>query len=157
MWTCPLLFCGLKSLPKNAYVLQQQYFGHFSFMPCQLACSCMGADQSRISCRLGSSHAARCFSLSISRPTHPCMHLLPAFLRCLPFCLIPPIFPFALHSRACHFCRSALALCSTSRWCGLSPSCFTSPALLHLLSGAPLAKNGCSTTILLSRSSGPSA
>ena len=46
LWTCPLLFCGLESLPKNAFVLLQQYFEHFSFMPCQLACSCMGADQS---------------------------------------------------------------------------------------------------------------
>ena len=34
LWTCPLLFCGLKSLPKNAFVLLQQYFEHFSFMPC---------------------------------------------------------------------------------------------------------------------------
>ena len=46
LWTCPLLFCGLKNLPKNAFVLLQQYFEHFSFMPCQLACSCMGTDQS---------------------------------------------------------------------------------------------------------------
>ena len=44
MWTCPLVFCGLKSLPKKCLFLQQQYSGHFSFMPCQPACSCMIAD-----------------------------------------------------------------------------------------------------------------
>ena len=62
-----------------------------------------------ISCLLGSSNAARCFSLSISRPTHP-VALASGFIAVPAFQFDTANLEFALHSRACHFCRSALAL-----------------------------------------------
>ena len=90
-------------------------------------------------CLLGSSTAARCFSLSISRPTHP-VQLLPALSRYLPSSLIPPILNLHCTPARVTFVGLHWLSCSTSRWCGLPPSYFISPALLHLLSGAPLAK-----------------
>ena len=62
-----------------------------------------------ISCLLGSSNAARCFSLSISRPTHP-VALASGFLAVPAFRFGTANLEFTLHSQACHFCRSALAL-----------------------------------------------
>ena len=60
-------------------------------------------------CLLGSSNAARCFSLSISRPTHP-VTLASGFIAVPAFQFDTANLEFASHSRACHFCRSALAL-----------------------------------------------
>ena len=108
-------------------------------------------------CLLGSSNAARCFSLSISRPTHP-VALASGFIAVPAFQFDTANLEFALHSRACHFCRSALALLFHQ------PVVWAAALLLHFAcsatpgcSGAPLPKNGCSTTIPLSRYSGPSA
>ena len=90
-------------------------------------------------CLLGSSTAARCFSLSISRPTHP-VALASGFIAVPASSLIPPILN--LHCiRACvTFVGLHWLSCSTSRWFGLPPSYFISPALLLLWSSAPLAK-----------------
>ena len=107
-------------------------------------------------CLLGSSDAARCFSLSISRPTHP-VALASGFLAVPAFLFDTANLEFTLHSRACHFCRSALALLFHQ------PVVWAAALLLHFAcSAAPAVRctscqNGCSTTILLSRSSGPSA
>ena len=73
-----------------------------------------------------------------ARPT--LLHLLPALSRYLPCSLIPPILNLHCIPARVTFVGLHWLSCSTSRWCGLPPSYFISPALLHLLSSAPLAK-----------------
>ena len=58
LWTCPLVFCGLKSLPKNAFVLQQQTLFAF-FLHALSACMLLHDCRSRVASLATSDQAVR--------------------------------------------------------------------------------------------------
>ena len=129
---------------QKCFVLQQQYFGHFSFMPCQLACSCMIADQIRISCPPRIKPCGEML-LAFDFPPDPPLYALASGFPAVPAFLFdtanPSICMAFLSVSLLQVCIGSLV--PPAGGVGCRP-----PATLRLLcytclSGAPLAKNSC--------------
>ena len=133
LWTCPLVFCSLKSLPKNALVLQQQILFAF-FLHALSACMLLHDCRSRVASLATSDQAVRRDASRFrfpARPTPVCTSFRLSCGASLPDCHRQSFHLHGIPGRLT-FAGLHWLSCSTSRWCGLPPSCYTSPALLHL-------------------------
>ena len=151
------MFCGLKSLPKKCFCLQQQTLFAF-FLHALSACMLLHDCRSRVASLATSDQAVRRDASRFrfpARPTPVCTSFRLSCGTSLPVCYRQS---FHLHGIPEYLIFAGLHWlpCSTSRWYGLPPSCYTSPALLHLaVRYTPYHKGMRCTTIPLSRSSGP--
>ena len=159
MWTCPLVFCGLKSLPKKCLFFAAAILWAF-FLHALSACMLLHDCRSRVASLATSDQAVRRDASRFrfpARPTPVCTSFRLSCGTSLPVCYRQS---FHLHGIPEHLIFAGLHWlpCSTSRWCGRPPSCYTLPALLHLaVRCTPCQKRMRCTTIPLSRSSGPPA